>query len=155
MLHMLRAGSGIHAQQCGRSALLMRCVSMMKMLNRYLSFAFVGLFSAQAFGQPAPAPARSTAPAGPATRAQAVDPQKTSGHKDGRADSQGKRGTDLRSALTPQNTNLNGNLKTQGGLANVTDNSTPDSSPEHHLNVKERQEMRELLRQQRLKQQQN
>ena len=37
------------------------------------------------------------------------------------------------------------------GLANVADVSAPEALPERHLNAKERQEMRELLRQQRLK----
>lgn len=155
MLHMLRAGSVNQAQQCGQSAFLMRYALMMKMLNRCLSFAVLGMCSAQVFAQPEGVPERSNAAAGLATRSQAVDPQKAPGHKDGRADLQGRRGRDLRLALTPQNTNVNGNLKMQGGLENVADSSTPDSSPEHHLNVKQRQEMRELLRQQRLKQQQN
>lgn len=128
---------------------------MMKMLTRCLSFAVLGMCSALVFAQPEAVPARSHAAEGIATRPQTADPQKAPGHKDGRANPQGKRGTDLRLALTPQNTNVNGNLKSQGGLANVADSSTSDSSPEHHLNVKQRQEMRELLRQQRLKQQQN
>ena len=84
-------------------------------------------------------------------RAPATEPKKASEKKESPADAaanlRARRGSDLRLALLPQNSQL----KTQGSLANVADGSTPEPLPEHHLNVKERQEMRELLRQQRLK----
>ena len=143
----------------------MRCVWIMKILKRYLCLSLLAVLCAKAFAQPASAPARSNAVAGPVPHAGAVDPVKMSGQKDARvdtravnrADSSAKRGSDLRLALTPQNMNSSttANLKTQGGLATVADTSTPEPLPEHHLNVKERLEMRELLRQQRLKQPQN
>jgi hypothetical protein len=147
MLHMLRAGSGNQAEQCGRSFYLVRYLLMMKTLTGNFCWFLLAGFSAHAFAQTAAEPGRSSA----AARPQASEPLKTPGPKDNGA----KRSTDLRLALMPQNSNTSATLKTQGSLANVSDVSTPDSLPEHHLNVKERQEMRELLRQQRLKQQQN
>jgi hypothetical protein len=147
MLHMLRAGSGNQAEQCGRSVYLPRYLLMMKILTGNFCLFILAGFGAQAFAQTAVEPARSTA----AARPHATESHKTPGQKDAGA----KRTTDLRLALMPQNSNTSGNLKTQGSLSNVSDVSAPDSLPEHHLNVKERQEMRELLRQQRLKQQQN
>ena len=153
MLHMLRAGSVNQAQQCGRSVVLVRYLGTMKSLKSSFCLAFLAVVGAQAFAQPAAEATRSDATAGAVIRPLAATPHKASGQKDTRADMGAKRGTDLRLALMPQNYNANTNLKTQGGLANVADVSTPESLPEHHLNAKERQEMRELLRQQRLKQQ--
>lgn len=129
----------------------------MKTLMNWFCFALMALLSAKAFAQGSPAPVRSNGPADSAVRAQPVDSSKAIAQKEAHAANRARRGTDLRMALTPQNTNsgVNGNLKLQGGVANVADTSTGDPSPEHHLNIKERQEMRELLRQQRLKQQQN
>jgi hypothetical protein len=155
MLHMLRAGSGNQAEQCGRCLSLARYLLMMKILTGYCCVFMLTGFGAQAFAQTDVAPAPSAAEASSAARPQAAEPLKTPGHKDLRA----KRGTDLRLALVPKNSNANSNTsaaaKPLGGLSNVSDVSTADFSPEHHLNAKERQEMRELLRQQRLKQQQN
>ena len=105
----------------------------------------------QVFSQPAHDLQRSSAKAGAAMRAPATEPKKASEKKESPADAaanlRARRGSDLRLALLPQNSQL----KTQGSRANVADGSTPEPLPEHHLNVKERQEMRELLRQQRLK----
>jgi hypothetical protein len=149
MLHMFRAGSGNQAKQCDPSAFLARYLLMMKISRISFYFVVLAAVGAKVLAQVAHEQARANGTEGPKMQPQAVEPQKTSGQKDIRA----KRGTDLRLALVPQNANAS--LKTQGGLANVSDISTPESLPEHHLNVKERQEMRELLRQQRLKQQQN
>ena len=151
MLHMLRAGSGNLAEQCGRRMCFVRYLFIMKILTKSFCFTFLAVLAAHALAQPASAPARANAAAGPKAHSQAVDPQKASGQKDTHV----KRGTDLRLALMPQNSNANAASKTQGGLANASDISSAEPQPEHHLNLKERQEMRELLRQQRLKQQQN
>ena len=151
MLHMLRAGSGNPAEQCGRSVALARYLFIMRILTKSFCFTFLAVLTAHALAQPTSAPARANATAGTKAHAPAVDPQKASGQKDPRV----KRGTDLRLALMPQTSNANAGSKTQGGLANASDISSAEPQPEHHLNLKERQEMRELLRQQRLKQQQN
>ena len=151
MLHMLRAGSGNLAEQCGRRMCLARYLLIMKILTKSFCFTCLAVLAAHAFAQPPSAPARANATAGTKPHSPAVDHQKATGQKDPRV----KRGTDLRLALMPQNSNANASSKTQGGLANASDLSIAEPQPEHHLNLKERQEMRELLRQQRLKQQQN
>lgn len=151
MLHMLRAGSGNPAEQCGRRMCFARYLFIMRILTKSFCITCLAVLAAPALAQPTSAPARPNVTTGPKAHASAVDPPKASGQKDTRA----KRGTDLRLALMPQNSNANAGSKTPGGLANASDISTPESQPDHHLNLKERQEMRELLRQQRLKQQQN
>lgn len=120
----------------------------MKILTKSFCFTCLAVLAAQTLAQSASGSGRANATAGPKAHSQAVDPPKAAGQKDARV----KRGTDLRLALMPQNSNANAGSKTQGGLANASDISTADSAPEHHLNLKERQDMRELLRQQRLKQ---
>lgn len=154
MLHMLRAGLGNQAEQCTLGVFLARYLLIMKILKIGFCFALLALLGARALAQHASESARVTAPA---AHPRTVEPQKASAQKDVRPEIRPKRGTDLRLALMPMNSNSssNANGKAQGGLANVADISGPESLPEHHLNVKERQEMRELLRQQRLKQQQN
>ncbi len=153
MLHMLRAGSGDQAKQCELSAYLVRYLLIMKILKISFFFFVLAAVGARVLAQAAHEQARANATESSKAQSQVVEPQKVSGQKDVRADTRAKRGTDLRLALVPHNANPNS--KTPGGLANVSDISTPETLPEHHLNVKERQEMRELLRQQRLKQQQN
>ena len=135
------------AEQCQLSVCEARYLLMMKTLTSKLCLFFLAGFGANAFAQALTEPARSAA----STRPRAADPQKAPATKDTGV----KRGTDLRLALMPQNSNLNANVKGQGGLANVSDISGSNPPPEHHLNAKERQEIRELLRQQRLKQQEN
>ena len=125
------------------------------MNTRNSGFYFLALAVActQAFALPGSDSAPSNAKPAAASRPQASEPHRAPERKDLRteavsaADQRAKRGSDLRLALVPQNSNL----KPQGGLANVADVSTPEALPERHLNAKERQEMRELLRQQRLK----
>ncbi len=151
MLQMLRASSCVHAEQCKLSTYSLRCLLIMNTLKSSFYFLALAAVGMQAFAQPGSEPARSAAKAGPAARPQASEPQRAPERKDPRpdsaADQRAKRGSDLRLALVPQTSNS----KAQGGLANVADVSTPEALPEHHLNAKERQEMRELLRQQRLK----
>ena len=153
MLHMLRAGSGNQAEQCGRRRPLVRYLMMMKILMGNFFLLLLISVSAQAqAGSPAE-PARSMPAASKASPSQVPESHKVAGQKDQGIDRRAKRGTDLRLALMPQNPSSNPSaaLKPQGGLSNVADVSTPDLSSEYHLNAKERQEIRELLRQQRLK----
>lgn len=133
----------------------------MKTLTSSLYFLALIAVCVQGFAQAATEPARIiTSKAGLAAHRQTIEPQKAPEKKDlppnSAADQRAKRGTDLRLALMLQSSHLNtssgnSNLKTQGGIAHVADMSTPEPLPEHQLNVKERQEMRELLRQQRSK----
>ena len=147
MLHMLRAGSCNTAEQCVHSVGAARYLTMMKTLTSKLCLFLLAGFGANAFAQALAEPARSMA----SPRPKAADPHKAPAPKDTGV----KRGADLRLALTPSNPNPNANVKGQEGLANVSDISSANPPPEHHLNAKERQEIRELLRQQRLKQQEN
>ena len=159
MLQMLRAGSCVQAEACKLGLCLARCLLTMRTLKSSFYFLALAVFCVQTFAQAAPEPAHVSAKASQAARPQATDPHRMPEKKNLRPDSapdhRAKRGMDLRMALMPQNSNLNAgsgnsNARSQGGLANIADMSTPESSPEHHLNAKERQEMRELLRQQRL-----
>ena len=157
MLQMLRAGSCVQAEQCNLSTYSARCLLIMSTLKSSLYFFALSAFCVQALAQAAPSPAHATAKGSPAAGLQATEPLKMPEKKNLRPDSAAgdrvKRGMDLRLALMPQNPSSNPSaaLKPQGGLSNVADVSTPDLSSEYHLNAKERQEIRELLRQQRLK----
>lgn len=156
MLHMLRAGSANQAEQCGLRHQLVRYLVMMKILMGNFFFLLLISVSAQAQARSPAEPARSTPAVSKASTAQVSESHKVAGQKDSGIDLRAKRGTDLRLALMPQNPSSNPSaaLKPLVGLSNVADVATPDLSPEYHLNAKERQEIRELLRQQRLKIQQ-
>ena len=131
---------------------------IMKTFERSFISLLITLAGGHSFAQKSPESVRIDSD----TAYKVAEPQKLSAQKDLRA----KRGTDLRLSLMPQKTNGNAGAasgagakakpadsfdKSQGGLANVSDISGGDTLPEHHLSTQERQEMRLLLRQQRLK----
>ena len=129
---------------------------IMKTFERSFISLLITLAGGLSFAQKSPESVRVDSD----TAYKVAEPQKLSAQKDLRA----KRGTDLRLSLMPQKTNGNAGAgagakakpadsfdKSQGGLANVSDISGGDTLPEHHLSTQERQEMRLLLRQQRLK----
>ena len=133
---------------------------IMKTFERSFISLLITLAGGHSFAQKSPESVRIDSD----TAYKVVEPQKLSAQKDLRA----KRGTDLRLSLMPQKTNGSAGAasgagakanakpadsfdKSQGGLANVSDISGGDTLPEHHLSTQERQEMRLLLRQQRLK----
>ena len=128
----------------------------MKTVERSLLPLLLSLACAHAAAQVSPAPARSQGE----TTSKLSEPQRAPTQKDLRA----KPGTDLRLSLMPQKVkgsagaagakvNVDSLDRSQGSVANVSDISGAESSPEHHLSAQDRHEMRLLLRQQRLKQQ--
>lgn len=151
MLQMLRARVRFQAEQCERAARLPRYLLTMKNLRHFLNLLLLTVLCANVQAQQKAVPDRVVEK----VHAKSVDKQKADEDKDLRA----RRGSDLRLALQPLKAGTSSNsrpdptnLKPGSEATKLADATEPDSPPDRHLTAKQRDEMRQQLRQQRIRQ---
>ena len=151
MLQLLRAPARFQVEQCERRACLLRYVVTMKNLRHFPNLLLLTVLCANLQAQPMAGPDRIVQK----VHAKSVETQQAPDEKDLRA----RRGSDLRQALQPLKAGTASNLRPAPATpkpgadgTSVADATQPDSPPERHLTAKEREEMRQQLRQQRIRQ---